>query len=333
MTIFVWDPITNFVRGTNSHIATQGFDPTRHPLTVGSQGFVLPVYAEIHIVTGGSAGYFYDPAEGYIADGSIYVDGAGSPSIFINAGVGQFNYTAAGGLVSGSAAPFIITADGELTYDYPVDPSIKTLSGTVIPGVELSKEGEGGITINGEGDIVWDPVHPPRGGKALANRTRVRLFQTPHHYIWFAPTHRSLALKLKGSADAEFIESPDTPVQVPLDEVSINEYIDLFGNRDDIRDEYVPKKTALPAPNFIDYSEPMVSQYLAENEKQYPHKESKQYSAIALTPHYVNEGQHAQYEIKNKVIYENGSNEKQYPKVSLKYDENQYGSKKTPKMY
>lgn len=236
MTIYVWDPQSGYEKGTAKHITTQGFKPTNHPLTLTTQGFLIPAFvtAEINLLTGGSA--------------SVSAT---------TGGVVEFNYEPEGGLVTGGEAPYIIDIDGNTVYEWASEGSeidggpefaghslvTTVLDGDTVyeyePTGGLNTSGDAPYIIDSEGRIVYvyastgseDGIGPifgggatiefipgsgfvvkEHGGRGVLPWTRKReRMGTSHTFVWYAPLLRRFALKLRGAADTEFISGEPYP--------------------------------------------------------------------------------------------------------------------------
>lgn len=230
MTIFVWDPASSgpssgYEKGTAKHISTQGFKPTNHPLTVTTQGFILPVLVNIDIITGGEADIeFVQGGNVAIGEGTIFVDGM-SPVIVEIGGVSEFEYDPTGTIDISGDAPWSIDADGNIIYDYTsfgskaligqadesrgyayVSAGSLQLDGETVTNIEMNAIGAGELTLDGDANIRFTPADENRGGRGVIRTPAMRKAKIliPNYYIWYAPLLRRFALKLRGSAETEF---------------------------------------------------------------------------------------------------------------------------------
>lgn len=231
MTIFIWDPRQGYAKGTSKHIATQGFHPSRHPLTVSTQGFILPDYANIDILMGGEANTSLQSPSIYTGEGIIIVDGANAPVSTVLNDVRVYEYEPFGNIDLGGDAPFIIDINGNIVYDY-------------------SAIGADGPDLGGDGDTIYIPgtgIVPEHGGRGvLRPATKPRTFKkAPHIWIWKAPLLRKFSLNPGGSADTEFVKGHKFPFVSELpqyDPPKEEDHLELFKTIND----YVKRQATLP---------------------------------------------------------------------------------------
>jgi hypothetical protein len=195
MTIYIWDPVGGYSKGTAKHISTQGFKPTNHPLTVSTQGYIIPEFADIHLTLGGAADVVIPIT--FTGQGVIYVDGATAPVVVSLDGTTTFEYDPFGTIDIGGHALFVIDADGNVVHDY---------SST---GTEL----DGGPILSGDTAVEYVPgtgLVPERGGRGVVSvglLKRKTKIVVPNIYIWHAPLLRKFAKYLSGSAEVEFVKN------------------------------------------------------------------------------------------------------------------------------
>jgi hypothetical protein len=194
MTIYIWDPVGGYSKGTAKHISTQGFKPTNHPLTVSTQGYIIPEFADVHITLDGAADVILQVPSVYSGQGIIYVDGAVAPVVVELDSISTFEYDPIGTIDVSGDALYVFDVNGNVVYDY------------TSTGSEL----DGGLIFTGDGAIEFVPgtgLVPERGGRGVVRTLRKTKIFVPNIYIWHAPLLRRFALKLSGEATTEFAPS------------------------------------------------------------------------------------------------------------------------------